>query len=306
MHKPTRKTFERNRVVVNSIDQQWQLDLSTLTYLSEYNDGYKYLACFIDVLSKKAWIIPMKGKTAQEMVRALDTLFSSTERRPLAIQVDHGGEFHNESVRGYLKKMGIRLFSTFNEETKAQIVERFQRTMKGKMWRYFHHNNTYRYIDVLRDLVESYNSTYHRSIKMAPNQVNQANEHQVWLNLYGDTNLRPPQVYEFKVGDQVRIVSHRMIFRKAYEGGWSEEIFKVIQRIPRNPPVYKLEDLMGEVLEGTFFGKELQKVTHDEDLFIVDKVLKQRRRRDGRIEYLVSWRGYPKKFNSWTTELVNL
>ena len=73
--------------------------------------------------------------------------------RPMVIQVDKGTELHN--VKKKLEKMGIRLFSTHNEETKAQIVERFQRTLKGKLWRHFHHNNTYRYIDVLDNIVAS-------------------------------------------------------------------------------------------------------------------------------------------------------
>ena len=128
----------------------------------------------------------MKKKTALDMVRALDVVFDSTARRPMVIQVDKGTEFHNATVKKKLEKMGIRLFSTHNEETKAQIVERFQRTLKGKMWRYFHHNNTYRYVDVLDDIVASYNNTVHRSIKMAANQVNEDNGATVWETRYGD------------------------------------------------------------------------------------------------------------------------
>ena len=306
MHKPTRKRFKRNRVIVNSIDQQWQVDLSDLSSLAPHNDGYRYLACFIDVLSKKVWVVPMKKKTALDMMRALDVVFDSTARRPMVIQVDKGTEFHNATVKKKLEKMGIRLFSTHNEETKAQIVERFQRTLKGKMWRYFHHNNTYRYVDVLDDIVASYNNTVHRSIKMTPNQVNEDNEATVWETLYGDENLSPPQPYRYKVGDHVRILSSRVQFRKGYETGWTEEIFKIIKRVPRNPPVYKVEDLMGETLEGTFYGTELQKVNMDNDVFIVEKVLKRRRRPDGRTEYFVRWRGYPKKFDSWTADLMKL
>ena len=299
MHKPTRKRFRRNRVIVNSMDQQWQLDLSDLSSLAPHNDGYRYLACFIDVLSKKVWVVPMKKKTALDMARALDVVFDSTSRRPMVIQVDKGTEFHNATVKKKLEKMGIRLFSTHNEETKAQIVERFQRTLKGKLWRYFHHNNTYRYIDVLDNIVASYNNTFHRSIKMTPNEANRSNEMSPWENLYGDENLSPPQPYKFNIGDHVRILSSRVQFRKGYEANWTEEIFKIVERVPRNPPVYKVEDLLGEILEGTFYGAELQKVKFDNDLFIVEKVLRRRRRADGRTEYFVRWRGYPKKIDSW-------
>ena len=97
------------------MDQQWQLDLSDLSSLASHNDGYRYLACFIDVLSKKVWVVPMKKKTALQMARALDVVLDSTARRPLVIPVDKGTEFYNATVKSKLKKMGIRHFSTHNE-----------------------------------------------------------------------------------------------------------------------------------------------------------------------------------------------
>ena len=58
-----------------------------------------------------------------------------------------------------------------NEDIKASVAERFNRTLKTKMWKYFTHRNTYNYLDVLKDLVASYNSTYHRTIKRSPESV---------------------------------------------------------------------------------------------------------------------------------------
>ena len=309
LHKPVRKHFPRNKVVVNSIDQQWQTDLSDLSSLSKHNDGYKYLACFIDVLSKKAWIIPLKGKTAGHMLSALEQLFSTTDRRPLTLQADKGTEYLNKSVQAYLKRMGIHFFTTQNEDIKAQIVERYQRTMKGKMFRYFTHNNTHRYIDVLADLVDSYNNTHHRSINRTPNSVNKDNEYEVWSTLYGDDEEQHTMIqpFKFQVGDYVRISTKRSVFAKGYMSGWSEEIFKIKKRQDRVHPTYVLEDLNGEVVEGSFYALELQKVKLTDDVFIVEKVLKRRRRRsDGKQEYLVKWRGYPSKFNSWTTDLYDV
>ena len=87
MQKPTRKRFKRNRVIVNSMDQLLQLDLNDLPSLAPHNDGHRYLACFMDVLSKEFWVVPLKKKIALDMARALDVVFDSISRRPMVIEV---------------------------------------------------------------------------------------------------------------------------------------------------------------------------------------------------------------------------
>merc|ERR1712002_251379 len=99
------------------------------------------------------------------------------------MQTDKGSEFTNRIVQAFLKKKTIDFFVTENE-TKASIVERFNRTLKEKMWKYFTHRNTVKYMPVLQKLVTSYNNSYHRSIKTKPALVNKSNEGIVWKNLY--------------------------------------------------------------------------------------------------------------------------
>ena len=137
---------------------------------------------------------------------------------------------------------------------------------------------------------------------MAPNKVSKANEAQIWSRLYGGKMLFN-QNFRFKVGDHVRISTSKMIFKKSYEGLWSEEIFIVNKSLPRNPPVYRLFDLNDHPIQGTFYGQELQKVKIADDVFIVEKVVKTRTRNRKR-EYLVKWLGYPDSFNSWVDEFV--
>ena len=80
------------------------------------------------------------------------------------------------------------------------------------------------------------------------------------------------------------------ILLKSYLPNWSEETFTVAQRIARDPPVYKLKELDGELIKGTFYETELQKV--------IEKVLR-RRGKGGQAEVLVHWKGWPKKYDSW-------
>ena len=167
------------------------------------------------------------------------------------------------------------------------------------MWRYFTAKKTMRYVDMLPDLVYSYNHSVHRSIKTEPVNVTVENEAQVWHTLYDDdqTTVNHPK-YNFNIGDQFRISKIKRTFDKGYLPNFSKEIFTISMQIPCNPPVYKLKDYDGEELKGTFYEKELQKVVKKDDIYEVEKILKKRGR-GANVQYLVKWVGYPNKFNSW-------
>jgi hypothetical protein len=135
-------------------------------------------------------------------------------RKPETFHSDKGTEFTNRKFQALLKKEGIRFFTTQNE-TKASIVERFNRTLKGKMWKYFTANNTLKYMDILQKLVKSYNHSRHRSIGMRPVDVNETNESIVWQKLYGEEPEKPVR-FKFDIGDQVRINKTRRTFKKGY------------------------------------------------------------------------------------------
>ena len=294
LHRQKRRPVLRNRIVVKGIDEQWELDLADLPELAKDNDGYRYLFCAIDVFSKYAWVIPLKRKNDDALIEGFKTLFAMTERRPEKIRVDKGGEFVNKKVKAYLKEKDIHFFTSQNE-TKCAIVERFQRTLKGYMWRYFTKNDTHRFLEVLADMVESYNRRYHRSIKRAPREVRKENEDEVREALYPPRKKYTKK--KFRVGDDVRISKNKGLFEKGYKENWSEEVYTVTQVILRDPPVYKIKDSQEEVIIGTFYAEELQKVGKPE-LFIIDQVLEERGR-GRRKEYFVSWKGYPKEANQW-------
>ena len=150
---------------MGGLRQQWQADLVDLSKLKKVNNGMTFLLTVIDVFSKVAWCVPKKNKSAASLEAALDTTFS--KGCPKTLQTDQGLEFLNKSVQALLKKHGIHQLSTHNAETKASVVERFNITLKTRMWRYFTKHQTRRFIDVLQDLVQSYNNTPHRSIGMA-------------------------------------------------------------------------------------------------------------------------------------------
>ena len=301
LHKPV---YTSRHVVITreiasllvAIDELWQMDLADMQAMAAENDGYRYLLVCIDVFSKYVWVIPLKTKTGPALVTAFKKILKSG-RKPQKIQTDQGTEFFNKHFKDLMKEEEIQLYNTYNE-TKASVVERVIRTLKTRMWRYFTAKKTMRYIEVLQDLVDSYNRSKHRSIQKKPINVTQNNEREVWHTLYGEREKEEPVKYKFEVGDQVRISKMKRTFEKGYLPNFSKEIFTVSQQIPRHPPVYKLKDYDQEELSGTFYNEELQKVIKEDDVYEVEKILKKRGKGKNKEVY-VKWLGYPAKFNSW-------
>ena len=134
-------------------------------------------------------------------------------------------------------------------------MERFNRTFKQRLYRYFTVKNTLKFAPILHDLVLGCNRSYHRSIKMAPNQVSLANSADVWETLYGKKGkVKRPS---FKVGDRVRLNKKFRPFKKGYLPGWTEEVFVVRRVRPGKIPTYKVDEWDGSKIKGTFYEQDL-------------------------------------------------
>ena len=157
LHKPARLRFARNKTIVKSIDDQWQADLCDMQSRARDNDGYRYILTCIDCFSKYAWAEPLRDKTGEEIVAAMTRIFASG-RKPRRLQTDKGSEFVNVKVQAFLRKHSVDFFTT-DSEVKAAMVERLNRTMKMRMFKYFTAENTYRYVDLLPALVQGYNAS---------------------------------------------------------------------------------------------------------------------------------------------------
>ena len=301
LHKPIRRKFSRNATIVGDIDKQWQADLADVSSLSRHNTGTTFILTVIDCFSKFAWAIPLKKKDAPSVLKGFKILFEqSRPRKPLRLQTDKGKEFLNKPLQEYLKERGIQHFVTHNE-TKAAMVERFNRTLKGKMFRYFHAYDTSRYIEELPNFLKSYNNSHHRTIGMAPSQVTKDKVPQIWNRVYGAKYSKQYRTQHEK-NDTVRISAAKTIFDKGYRPNWSDEVFKISGTKPTPRKVYKIQDLKGSDIKGTFYPEELQGVSFDlPEKHIIEKILHNRKRK-GETELLIKWKGYPSTYNSWIPE----
>ena len=178
--------------------------------------------------SKYAWVEPIKNKTGQAVTTAFEKILKQG-RKPIQLQTDDGKEFYNKTFQSLLNKYKIHHFGT-SGDTKATVVERFNRTFKQRLYCYFTTNNTLNFVSMLQALVKSYNRSYHRSIKMAPEQVTEANSRQVYANLYKNKKVNKPTL---KVGDRVRLNKKFRLFKKGYLPGWTEEVFVILDLLLR-------------------------------------------------------------------------
>ena len=197
------------------------VDSADTQLISKYNKRIRYLLFAIDFYSKYAWVVPLKDKKGATSVNAFQSILNTSKRQPNKIWVDQGIEFYNSSFRKWLKDNEMKMYSTHNEGTSV-VAERFIKTLKNKIYKHMKAISKNVYFNVLDDIVDEYNNTYHRTIRMKPIDLKSDS-----IEYNEESNEKDPK---FKVGDHVRISKYKNIFAKGYTPNWSKEVF-VISKI---------------------------------------------------------------------------
>ena len=134
-----------------------------------------------------------------------------------------------------LQENNIEMYSTHNEG-KSVVAERFIRTLKNKIYKHMTAISKNVYFDVLDDVADEHNNTYHRTIKMKPIDVKSYSS----AEYNEESNEKNPK---FKIDDHVRISKYKNVFAKGYSPNWSEEVF-VVSKIKNTVPwTYVISDL---------------------------------------------------------------
>lgn len=273
--------------------------------LVKSNHGYKYLLCVIDVFSKMAWVYPMKSITCETAVGYLQDVFTKCGTLPETIQTDKGSEFKCRAMKKLMQDNSIIHYLSYSDR-KCAVVERFNLTIQQLLYKLMAKHNTYEWTALLPHAMKIYLNRKHRTIKMSPLEAEQ-DENQdivrdIFLERYAKVeNLRKDPKY--KVGDTVRVWAKRTAFWRGYYEDFTREYFKIDQVLTNLPvPRYKLKDILGEEISGSFFEDELILFNPPDDLeYPIEKVIKKRKL-GGTTQYLVKYVGWPEKFNEWKSE----
>jgi len=282
---------------------QFQMDLVEVQQLAQKNDGYRYLLNCIDIFTRYAFVRPLKDKSAPQVLDAFKSILDEAITKPYMVVMDKGAEFSNKLFKDFCNRNNIKFINP-QASVHAAFIERFNRTLQLLMYKYMTDNETERYIDVLPQLVQTYNKRMHRMIKTTPEKA-EANVNGEHLSL---ALLQQEQVKKIKtkkpklaVGSFVRIAKQKGKFSRGYSEQTMQEIFKIKSVNTSKPiPLYNLTDYDGkEDIVGGFYEFELTPV--ETKVFRIEKVLRKRNYR-GKRQIFVKWKGFGDNHNSWIDE----
>ena len=291
LNKPSIQKFERQKVIVNHINELHSTDLVDMSQYSKINKGYKYIFTNIDVFSKIAYAYPIKSKKIQDIKPCFEKIFKNN--KPKDIWSDKEPSFFSKEMQLFFKNNNVKIYHT-NSHLKAVVVERFNRSLRELMMKKFVKNNNTVWYNILPKLIKIYNNRYHFTIKMKPTQLNKNNEKYIKENIYAYNKTIKNS--KFKIGDLVSIsLKRRNLFDKPSGNiKWSEELFKIHSIIKSNVITYKIKDLNDEIVKGIFYERELQRIKNTSDVYVIEKIIRRNKNK-----YLVKWRNYSNDFNSW-------
>ena len=196
-----------------------------------------------------------------------------------------------------MKRHKIEHFAS-NSDLNTACVTRFNRNIKTRLYTYMTAKSRNRWVDVLQDIMNSYNHSRHRSIGMAPADVRKKNQDRLWVRLYGDGDTIRKRIVPLSDDTMVRINLSKTSFDKGYLRNWTQEHFKMAGRsADSRRPVYKLKDYEGEEVKVVWYPEEIQPITANK--YRIERVIKRRRGANGKEEMFLKWLGCPEKFNSW-------
>ncbi len=312
LHREYRRPSEYNPIYVHERRDQVQADLIDVSRLKLYNDGVCFLLVLIDVMTKKLWVYRLKTKSARSMVAALTGWIAALTPAGQAkiLKTDKGTEFTNAQVQALLRHHGVEWQPALGT-LKACVAERVNKTLQILLFKYLTENETFRYIDKLESMVQTYNTRPHTSLRgMTPEEAdrpaNQARVQAVFHDRYAEVAGARRRKVKFAVGDIVRVktLSKKISpTNRSYAQQFSKEFFTVT-RINRTLPIplYYIRSMdTHDHIEGGFYAEELQRQRVDDDEWKVERVIRRRTVRGVPMVY-VKWMHFSPAHNSWVRE----
>ena len=291
--------------------QTWVRDLIFMgieNYKSKWakeNDGYGYIVAAIEVLSRYTFAIPTKKKMKEEVTSLTEIILKEFHNRfdcyPRFIVSDYGSEFVNNTFKNMLDKYPVE-YTENDEIIKGTImIERFNRTLKKRIWKRFTANNNRKWKDNLPKFIGGYNKSTHRTIGIPPANVNKENAGKIWMKIYGGNYAEFP-IPKFRIGDVVRLKQ----FKETIQGGKSLDVnftpeLYVIRKVNCGiPNMYFIKSKSrNKDIPFRFYKQELSFVNdkngNKQPIYHIEKIISK----DHKSRAVVKWEGFDDSHNTW-------
>lgn len=313
IHRPARRRYKRNTIEASIPGSVVQVDIMDMQNFANVNVN-KYVLLSYDTFSKLLTGVPLLNREAQTVQDGLETLIDASPFPWLAIYWDKEGSFLSRQVQKFLKERGIHNYTT-KSIVKAPGVERSIRTLRTLLQRRFEVQGSVKWERELPKIIANYNKRKHSTTKIPPNDL--VKEPWLLANLRNDQQTSqhagPPPLKTGRrgvrplppIGSYIRLNRLRGLFDKEASNTWTNEVFRVIRHKTTSPiPLIYVEDTQGEKIEGGLYPEEYQSVTWNGKKEFSHVVKTRKRQR--KVEYLVSYKGWPPKFNEWLPSIPTI
>ena len=314
LHREYKKPRHTNPFFAFERRKHFQADLISIEELQADNEGIKYLLLIIDVFTRKIWVVPLRrkdaGTTAIALAQWLDAIADDASPAKVLL-TDRGGEFRGQPVRRLLRDRGVEQQFT-HTINKAAVAERANKSLQILIYKYLTDRGETEYLTALPQLVRTYNSRPHRSLRpFSPDEADAPERagavrslhlrRHARMHLTKHGNLRKRAPPKFAVGDMVRIKTYALRpspRTRAYRQQFAGELFRVVRVRTRMPvTMYDIKSMdTEEEIEGGFYANELQRVRGD--AFKIERIL-ARRGRGNNEEVLVRWKYFGPRWDAW-------
>lgn len=307
LHLKQKRSTILKPVVLKKPNSLYEIDVVDM---GEHADGNKrYILTMLDVFSRFAYAEVMEDKTEESILQAFKKMLE-TVPQITRLQSDNGGEFINATFKDFLKSKNITQDLTVPGKPQSNgIIERFNGTLKSMIQKEISTTLNHNWSSKLHILVTNYNTSYHDTLKMSPVEA-RLNTKTAFDNVEKKALKHTGRNHsDIKVGDKVRIKKFKGKLEKHSTINWSMDLFEVAKVIqPRkayNSTTYRLKDdthsytrndlqLITEVIKPPKKEREIK-----EGLYEIESIVKKEKREDGRMYYLVKWRGYDESYDTW-------
>lgn len=261
---PRRRNFPRRKGITYGAFERYEVDTMDLRRYAPQNSYYKYVLVCLDTLTKYVWVRKQKTKSGLETAQSFESILAEIGKGGALVQSDHGTEFYSPEFTAVCQRWNMKHYSTFTDRHASQ-VERFNRNLIERFFRYEMHVGAFVWTDVIDRFVRHYNHSIHSTTKFKPVDAKDSKAIQNIVRhrlLDPDKFVLPPKdkkrIFE---GDFVRIPTIRHMLHKKSMAKYTQQIFRVVKyKLINGLHTYHVASLSGEEVPGYFTHYELVKV----------------------------------------------